>query len=388
MGKRGVDGLGLAVLWVIGMAIAFALMFAVLNQLLTGEPERWEEKTVGAVVAAEPVPKVSARSAVVMDLVSGRILYEKNGREKVYPASTTKIMTVLLGLEAGDLDRMVTVTDEAVGVEGSSIYLVRNETLSMRDLLYGALLRSGNDAATAIAAEVGGDVESFVERMNRRAKEWGAENTHFTNPTGLFDEEHYTTAYDMARMARGAMLTPGFAEIAGAKSWTAQRQEGRDPYFSNKNKVVHQYEGGTGVKIGYTEASGRTLAASSERNGEKLICVVMDAPDWFQDSYRLMDWAYDTYELVAVVKGHQRLEKVSVEGGLRESVWVGVKDDVSCLILPEERDRMGVAVAATKPVTAPVRRGDVAGQLHVYVSGEYVNSVPLYFLEDVDEVRK
>lgn len=423
-GVRHFDDLGLAVLWIIGVAISLALMLAVLNMLLFGKPaengptkvEPPEERYDGlelvsaeerSTAKADPAPGISARSAVVMDLVSGRVLYEKNGREKAYPASTTKIMTVLLGLEYGQMDRRITVADEAVGVEGSSIYLVHGETISMEDLLYGAMLRSGNDAATAIAAEIGKDVleegdpvqdraslngedaiDAFIALMNRRAGELGTEGTQFVNPTGLFDVNHYTTAYDMALMARAAMLHPGFAKIAGAKSWTAQRQEGRDPYFSNKNKVVHQYEGGTGVKIGYTEDSGRTLAASSERDGRKLICVVMDAPDWFNDSYRLMDWAYENYETVVVAEGGDRLERVTVEDGVRDTVWIGVKEDVNCLILPSEQDRVGVACAVRKPVTAPVRRGDVAGQFHVYVSGEYVYSVPLYFLEDVDGVRE
>lgn len=304
------DHLGLAVLWILTTAIAFALMLAVLNQLLTGEPE--------STAASAAVPAVSARAAVVMDGNSGQVVYEKKGDERVYPASTTKIMTALLGIEYGQLDREVTVTGEAIGVEGSSIYLVAGEQLSMEDLLYAAMLRSGNDAATAIAMEVGGSVEAFAELMNRRALELGAINTHFVNPTGLYDENHYTTAYDMALIGRAAMQNPTFAKIAGTKSWTATRQEGRDPYFYNKNKVVQQYEGGTGVKIGYTKASGRTLVASSEREGRSVICVVMDAPDWFNDAYRLMDWAYDTQELMTVEK--ERREKW-IDIRLSEAVW-------------------------------------------------------------------
>ena len=183
------------------------------------------------------------------------------------------------------------------------------------------------------------------------------------------------------------MQNPVFKRIAGTKSWTAKRQEGRDPYFYNKNKVVHQYEGGTGVKIGYTETAGRTLVASSEREGRALICTVMDAPDWFNDAYRLMDYAYETYETVTVAEGGRRLERVYVEDGTRDTVWVGVKEDVTCLIRPEERGNVGMACAVTKPVKAPVRRGDEAGQLHVYVSGQYLYSAPLYFLEDVDGER-
>jgi len=394
--EKRLDDLGLAILWVIGVAIALALMCAILAQLLGKAPmDRGpeDEGDPGTRLVSvqrdsgKPAPAVSAQSAVVMDLVSGRVLYEKNSREKAYPASTTKIMTVLLGLEYGQLDRMVTVADEAVGVEGSSIYLTYGEKLSMEDLLYGAMLRSGNDAATAIAVEISGSVDQFVALMNRRAKEIGAEGTNFANPIGLYENAHYTTAYDMALIARAAMLHPGFEKIAGTKTWTAKRQEGRDPYFYNKNKVVHQYEGGTGVKIGYTKASGRRLAASSEREGRELICVVMNAPDWFNDSYRLMDWAYETYELATIAEGGRCLGKVMVEDGDRETVWVGVKEDVTCLVLPSERDLLGMACAVTKPVMAPVDRGELAGQLHVYASGDYVYSVPLYFLEDVDEVR-
>ncbi|MBQ8590144.1 MAG: D-alanyl-D-alanine carboxypeptidase [Firmicutes bacterium] len=393
--RRRFDDGGLLVLWIIGMAIAFALMFAMLHQLLAGEntTDRRETPPVerAAVVDAagetSQPPVVSARSAVVMDLASGRVLYEKQGMERVYPASTTKIMTVLLGIEYGRLDRMVTVGGEAIGVEGSSIYLMDGETISLEDLLYGALLRSGNDAATAIAMEIGETTDGFVELMNRRAAELGMEGTHFTNPTGLHEEQHYTTAYDMALLGRAAMVNPAFSVIAGTKSHTAQRQEGRDPYFYNKNKVVHQYEGGTGVKIGYTKASGRTLVASSERDGRAVICSVMDAPDWFNDAYALMNWAYDNFELTTVARGEVQLEKIPVEGGVRDTVWVGTRRDVTCLIRPEERERMGIACAVTEPIIAPVRRGDPAGQLHIYVAGEYVYSEPLYFLEDVEEVR-
>lgn len=399
MGRSRPFGSGLVfpALWIVGMAVALVLMASIAVELMRGTPV-----STGLLSGA---PSVSAQSAVVMDLTSGRILYEKNKDLRVYPASTTKIMTALLGIEYGDLDRRITVGGEAIGVEGSSIYLKDGETMSLRDLLYGAMLRSGNDAATAIAMAIGGEltetgaeatadgsaapealsaVERFVALMNRRAREIGADHTHFVNPTGLHDENHYTTAYDMALMGRAAMLNPAFAAIAGADHWTAQRQEDRDPYFYNKNKVVHQYQGGNGVKIGYTKATGRTLVASSERDGRKLICVVMNAPDWFNDAYRLMDYAYETCETATIAGEGQRLEKVTVEGGVRDSVWVGVRDEVTCLIRPEERNDLEVTCAVTEPVKAPVVRGEQAGLLHVYVSGQYVYSVPLYFYEDVD----
>ena len=418
------SGLVFPALWIIGMAVALVLMASIAVELMRGTPvgasfrtwEQHEGQMAAATVGGAPqqagtgllsgAPAVSAQSAVVMDLTSGRILYEKNGDLRVYPASTTKIMTALLGIEYGDLDRRITVGGEAIGVEGSSIYLKDGEIMSLRDLLYGAMLRSGNDAATAIAMAIGEElaetaaagtadddsaamsaqsaVERFVALMNRRAREIGADHTHFVNPTGLHDENHYTTAYDMALMGRTAMLNPAFSAIAGADHWTAQRQEDRDPYFYNKNKVVHQYQGGNGVKIGYTKATGRTLVASSERDGRKLICVVMNAPDWFNDAYRLMDYAYETCETATIAGEGQRLKRVAVEGGVRDSVWVGVRDQVTCLIRPEERNNLGVAYAVTEPVKAPVVRGEQAGLLHVYASGQYVYSAPLYFYEDVD----
>ncbi|WP_312651802.1 D-alanyl-D-alanine carboxypeptidase family protein [Aminipila sp.] len=242
-------------------------------------------------------PSISAKQAILMDAATGEVLYERNATSKAYPASTTKIMTALLTIETveeldSDLTQKVKIPAEAVGVEGSSIYLAPEESVSIEDLLYGLMLRSGNDAATALAIIIGGNQENFIDMMNVRAKEIGCTNTHFLNPSGLFDEGHYTTAADMALIAQTAMKNETFKKIAAAETWEASRDPDKYNYFYNKNKVVHQYEGGNGIKIGYTKASGRTLVASAERNGKQLICVVMGAPDWFNDSYKLMDYGF------------------------------------------------------------------------------------------------
>lgn len=242
-------------------------------------------------------PSISAKQALLMDASTGEILYEKDSTSKAYPASTTKIMTALLTIETveelhSDLTQKVKIPAEAVGVEGSSIYLAPEEAVSIEDLLYGLMLRSGNDAATALAGIIGGNQDNFIEMMNSRAKEIGCKNTHFLNPSGLFDEGHYTTATDMALIAQTAMKNETFKKIAAAETWEASRAPDKYNYFYNKNKVVHQYEGGNGIKIGYTKASGRTLVASAERDGKQLICVVMGAPDWFNDSYKLMDYGF------------------------------------------------------------------------------------------------
>lgn len=243
-------------------------------------------------------PNISAGSAIVIDAEDGKTLYEKNADKKAYPASTTKIMTAMLTLETLDklespIEQKVKIPQEAVGIEGSSIYLAPDEEVRIIDLLYGMMLRSGNDAATALAIIIGGDTEHFAEMMNARAKEIGCTGTNFLNPSGLYDDNHYTTVRDMAMISREAMKNDIFREIAAAGDYSAQRESDKYNYFYNKNKTVHQYEGGNGIKIGYTKASGRTLVASAERDGRQLICVVMNAPDWFNDAYNLMDYCFE-----------------------------------------------------------------------------------------------
>ncbi len=251
----------------------------------------------GAVSTSADVPGVSAGQAILMDGETGKVLYEKNADEKAYPASTTKIMTALITIETlekydSPIEQKITVPKAAQGVEGSSIYLKTGEKISIEDLLYGLMLVSGNDAAVALAEIIGGSQENFVAMMNERAAQMGCSSTNFVNPNGLFDENHYTTAKDMAIITREAMKNETFREIVAAKFHKADRQESDYITFYNKNKTVHEFEGGIGVKIGYTKNSGRTLAAAAQRDGKTMICVVMSAPDWFNDAYRLMEYGF------------------------------------------------------------------------------------------------
>lgn len=253
------------------------------------------QRSVNASVQA---PSVSAEGAVLVDGSSGRVLYEKNSDKRLYPASTTKIMTALVTLETLDElglgpDSKVIVPVEAVGVEGSSLYLKAGEKLSLEELLYGLMLQSGNDSAEAIAVCVGGTRETFVEKMNLKAEQLGCSGTHFVNPSGLFDENHYTTAGDLAIIAAEAMKREDFREIVGAQKWASEET---DRSFVNKNKTVFNYEGGNGVKIGFTKKSGRTLVASAERDGKELIAVVLRDGNWFNDAYALMDYGFEIME--------------------------------------------------------------------------------------------
>lgn len=240
---------------------------------------------------------ISAGQAILIDGDTGRVLYEKNADQISYPASTTKIMTALIVLETlqqhnSPIDQIVEVPDKAVGIEGSSLYLRAGEKISIEDLLYGLMLVSGNDAAAALAEIIGGTEKDFVSMMNDRAKQMGCTKTHFTNPSGLFDDEHYTTARDMAIISMEAMKNPTFRKIASCKKWNSGRENNEYAAFYNKNKTLIEYDGGNGIKIGYTTDSGRTLVASSKKGERSMICVVMSAPDWFNDAYRLMDFGY------------------------------------------------------------------------------------------------
>lgn len=259
---------------------------------MTERAETQAKTTVATQPEISP-PSVSAESAVLID-EDGEVLYEKNANAKGYPASTTKIMTALVTLEkldelGLDIKSEIIVPEEAVGIEGSSIYLKKGERLTIEELLYGLMLRSGNDSAAALAVCMGGSLGEFVSMMNERAAALGCSGTHFTNPSGLYEENHYTTASDLAKIAHEAMKREDFREIVRAKDW--QSEDGSRS-FHNKNKTVFQYEGATGIKIGFTKASGRTLVASAERDGRQMIAVVLRDGNWFNDAYALMDYGF------------------------------------------------------------------------------------------------
>lgn len=224
---------------------------------------------------------ISAGQAILIDGDTGKVLYEKSADEKAYPASTTKIMTALITLETlqkygSPIDQKIEVPAIAEGVEGSSLYLKAGEKISIEDLLYGLMLVSGNDSAVALAEIIGGSQENFVDMMNDKAAKLHCENTHFANPNGLFDENHYTTVRDMAIIAREAMKNETFRKIVATKDWKAEREESTYLTFHNKNKTVNEFDGGNGIKIGYTKSSGRTLVASAKRGEKTMIAVVME----------------------------------------------------------------------------------------------------------------
>lgn len=257
-------------------------------------------------VYAIEFPKIYADSYIVIDKASGRILASKNADKKSYMASTTKIMTAITAIESyKSLYKNLCIPKEFTGIEGSSIYLVPNQNATMMDLLYGLMLRSGNDAALATAYFAGGkNVLNFVNTMNYKAKAIGALNTNFTNPHGLHDNDHYTTAFDLALITKYALQNKLFKEIAAAKKYYNSEN---NFYFINKNKVVYQYKYGTGVKIGYTKTAGRCLVASAEKDNMEIIVVVLNDGNWFNDSYKAFDYAFENYKSYDLVKENQEM---------------------------------------------------------------------------------
>ena len=238
-------------------------------------------------------PSVSAASAILVDAESGRVLYEKDAHTRRLIASTTKLMTALVALEQGPgLEEEVTIPPKAAGVEGSSLYLKAGERLKFETLLYGMLLHSGNDAAVAVAVLTAGSVEAFAAQMNQKARELGMTNSHFTNPTGLDEEGHYSTARDLALLARACLAQETLAKMAATPSIAL---EGRS--FVNHNKLLWRYEGCVGLKTGYTQTAGRTLVSAARRNGMTLIAVTLDDPNDWADHAALFDYGFSTYHM-------------------------------------------------------------------------------------------
>lgn len=244
-------------------------------------------------VRTENVNAASVTAEIAMELTTGTVLEENNADVQLPMASTTKIMTAIIIIEDCDLDEVINVPDAAVGAEGSSIYLKKGEQIDVRDLLYGLMMQSGNDSAAALAIHHSGSIEKFAEAMNNKAKSIGVGHTNFKNPSGLPDNEHYTTARDLCLIARYAMQNETFREIVGTKSYN-----GKFRTFTNKNKMLFNYEGANGVKTGYTVKAGRCLVSSAERDGMDVICVVLNCPDMYERSAKILDDCFSEYRLV------------------------------------------------------------------------------------------
>ena len=321
---------------------------------------------------------VSAQKAYVMDAVSGRVLYEKNPHSQSLIASTTKIMTALLVCEQCNvLDRM-RIPKEAVGIEGSSMYLQEGEVLTIQELLYGLMLRSGNDAAVALAIYCGGTVEGFAELMNDKARNLGLRNTHFVNPNGLDAPGHYSTARDLAVLAAYAMENPVFRQTVSTKSIRAGERS-----LTNHNKLLWRVEGADGVNTGYTKAAGRILVYSATRNDRRIIAVTIDDGDDWNDHARLLNEGFSRFAVKKILSEGDCLGTVEVLGGENQRVEILAAADFSFALSPEERPQ---TMLPGKPfVYAPVSEGEDAGYAYVLIGGKAVGRVPVVYGQTIEQ---
>ncbi len=335
------------------------------------------------VLPAKAAPSLSAKSAVLMEAETGRVLYQKEAFLTLPMASTTKIMTALVAIETADLGRTVTVAPEATGVEGSSIYLYPNEQLTLEQLLYALLLESANDAATAIAIEVAGSVEAFADQMNEKAETLGLVSTHFTNPHGLDDKEHYTTAYDLAKLTAAALSNDIFRKICSTARITIPlRGDEGTRVLVNHNKMLSRYEGAIGVKTGFTKKSGRCLVSAAERQGLTLIAVTLSAPDDWNDHAALLDYGFDRYEQESIADEGDISLPLSVVGGHTDFVVVENSLPLSAL-LSRSHGEITYRIEAPHILYAPILRGTEVGCIVYSVDGVDVAQSPLVATTEV-----
>ena len=332
-----------------------------------------------AVLLPLPTAAVSAKRAYVLDAVSGRVLYEKNSQERSLIASTTKIMTALIVCEQCNvLDRM-RIPKEAVGIEGSSMYLQEGEVLTLQELLYGLMLSSGNDAAVALAIYCGGTVEGFAELMNDKARNLGLRNTHFENPNGLDSPGHYSTARDLAVLAAYAMENPIFRKTVSAKSLMMGQR-----YLTNHNKLLWRVEGADGVKTGYTRAAGRILVSSALRNDRRLVAVTIDDPDDWNDHAALLEDGFSRYGVREILKKGDHLDTLEVVGGEAGKVSVLAAEGFSYALAQEEEPF--VMLPGPGFVYAPAVEGAAAGYAYVILEGKAIGKVPVIFGQTVEQI--
>lgn len=332
--------------------------------------------------ATTPAP--SAEHAVLMEANSRTVLYAKNAYTRASMASTTKIMTAILAIESGDLDRIVSVAPEAVGVEGSSVYLRAGQELSMEDLVYALMLQSANDAAAAIACEIAGSVEAFASLMNQKAAALELFDTHFANPHGLDDESHYTTAYDLAVLSAYAMENSKFAEIvATVKRAISLGKAEEMRVLVNHNRLLRARPDVIGIKTGFTKKSGRCLVSAAENGGIRLIAVTLNAPDDWNDHRELLDYGFESLEIREIASVGDYTLEIDCVGGTDDKLTATNSTSLS-LIMPKN-ENAGIRAVNELPrfVFAPVRRGEKLGEIVFYSGDKILGAVNVIAEESV-----
>lgn len=361
-----------------GVLVVFLFLQALLLPLLSDKAQ-----------AAAGPPHVSAEAAALIDVASGRILFQKNGDKKMRIASLTKTMTAIVAIEEGNMQDVIEIPQEAVGVEGSSIYLRKGERLTLEELLYGLMLRSGNDAATAIAIHIGGSVQGFAYMMNEKAAMIGMTHTNFMNPHGLDDSNmHYSTANDMVKLSAYALKNPTFRQIVSTKiksiSWEGENWDRR---LQNKNKLLHLYQGADGVKTGYTKLAKRCLASSATRGGRQLAAITLNAPDDWNDSMRLMDWGFQSFKPTRVVTKGEAIDPDVAGADNKALVQLVAANEFVYPLRDGEASQVTTRVELMQPRLDKKQVGRYVGFLQIYLGSQVIGKIPLTVKEAIPTLK-
>jgi D-alanyl-D-alanine carboxypeptidase (penicillin-binding protein 5/6) len=336
-------------------------------------------------VQAAYSPPVAAESAVLMDVGSGQVLYQKNAFQRRPPASTTKILTALLALEGGDLGQVVTISKTAASTGESSIYLQAGENLTLEELIYGALLKSGNDSCVAIAEQIAGTEANFVQLMNEKAKQMGAMDSHFVNCNGLPAEGHYSTAYDLAKLTCYALQNPVFNTVVSTREKVI-RGPGWQRHLQNTNQLLDTYTFADGVKTGTTNAAGPCLVASATRDNRRLVSVVLHSANRYGDSKSLLEYGFNNFSNNKVLTAGQVIGDIPVCDGFSPAVQAVSKGDLTVVIPNGRTDLIEKKIYLVDGLTAPVKKEQKIGRVDLYMDKVYIASTDLIASESIERL--
>ena len=330
----------------------------------------------------------TAKSMIVLETQNNQIIYSKNENEKLPMASTTKIITAITVIDnCSNLDEIVKISKQATLVEGSSIYLKENEELTVRELLYGLMLQSGNDSATALALHVGKSISEFCEMMNATAKKCGATNTNFKNPHGLDEKDHYTTAKELAKITSYALKNDDFRDIVSCKKFiTKERENTTKRILTNKNKLLNGLEGCVGVKTGYTSKAGRCLVSATLRDELELVCVVLNCGPMFEESANLLNMANKNYKLKTVFPDYNFVASVPVENGIENNIKIYSKKGFKYVVKKDEENLIRVEYDYPNILKAPILKDQIIGRVKVYYKNNLIFEENLFTIDAVDSI--
>lgn len=330
---------------------------------------------------------ISAKSAVLMDADSGRVLYEKNAHLRLPQASTTKITTAILAIEKGNFEDKIKISPYAAETGGSAIWLEAGEEFTLKQLLYAMLLNSANDATMAVAEHIGGSEENFVKMMNTFAQGIGAKDTHYVNPHGLHDDNHYSSAYDLALLGRYAMQNPKFEKIVATRKYTIPwTGHPWNRLLINKNKFIENpelYPGADGIKNGFTTPAGYCLVASASRNGMRLIAVVMNCPGATEEIKKMFDYGFNNYKRTLLISQGETVEKVRLEND--KDLGLVCAAPFYAALQQEEAEKVHVEVTIPQDISLPIKKGNVCGKAICKVDDEVIGMVNLMASQSVEK---